>query len=284
MLANYTNEDQTDWDRYLQLVLFAYRTSYQTSLRSTPFGLLYGREARLPLDVVWLDDDGAPYGRQSYTTQLLDSLHSRRQWARGHMDAVQQRRAAVAAGEIQPRVRTSLTHRVFAPGDIVMLHRPEKSKDGLTAKLRHKWKGPYSVVEQVGSATYRLAAHPSIAVGDTRIDHPVAHASRLKPGSLPPLPTYSPRYSLAELEPYLGEPWTTEHNNACELCTKGGGLMVCNWCNVVYHPECVSSLPPDWQDPLAKWACPMCWQEAAEAADLAQHQGDTTGSSRVVAL
>jgi len=52
MLMMYTDENKTDWDRYLHFVLFAYRTSYQSSLRSTPFGMLYGRKATLPIETL----------------------------------------------------------------------------------------------------------------------------------------------------------------------------------------------------------------------------------------
>ena len=51
MLAVYSNANQTNWDLYLPLVLFAYRTSQQTTTGSSPFELLYGRDANLPSDL-----------------------------------------------------------------------------------------------------------------------------------------------------------------------------------------------------------------------------------------
>ena len=48
MLASYSNANQTNWDLYLPLVLFAYRTSAQATTGESPFNLLYGREPRLP--------------------------------------------------------------------------------------------------------------------------------------------------------------------------------------------------------------------------------------------
>jgi hypothetical protein len=47
MLAAYSDSNQTNWDLYLPLVLFAYRTSEQASSEASPFSLLYGREPRL---------------------------------------------------------------------------------------------------------------------------------------------------------------------------------------------------------------------------------------------
>jgi hypothetical protein len=47
MLAAYSNSAQSDWDVHLPLVLFAYRTCKQSTTGKTPFGALYGKEARL---------------------------------------------------------------------------------------------------------------------------------------------------------------------------------------------------------------------------------------------
>lgn len=50
MLAMFVNESHTDWDLLLPFVLFAYRTSVQKSTRETPFYMVFGRDARLPID------------------------------------------------------------------------------------------------------------------------------------------------------------------------------------------------------------------------------------------
>ncbi|CAF1025861.1 unnamed protein product [Brachionus calyciflorus] len=47
MLSAYSNLNQTNWDLFLPLVLFAYRTSQQATTSFSPFELLYGREPRL---------------------------------------------------------------------------------------------------------------------------------------------------------------------------------------------------------------------------------------------
>ena len=46
-LIKMVNQQQTDWDDFLDGVLFAYRTSVQKSTKTTPFELMYCRfEAR----------------------------------------------------------------------------------------------------------------------------------------------------------------------------------------------------------------------------------------------
>jgi len=47
----YTNEEADDWDQYVQSVAFAYRVNIQASTKFSPFELLYGVKARLPLDL-----------------------------------------------------------------------------------------------------------------------------------------------------------------------------------------------------------------------------------------
>ena len=50
MLAAFSYYNQTNWDLYQPLVLFAYRTSEQSRSKESSIGLLYGREPRLPSD------------------------------------------------------------------------------------------------------------------------------------------------------------------------------------------------------------------------------------------
>jgi hypothetical protein len=42
--------NRTDWDRKLHSALWAYRTSYMTSIRSTPFRMAFGLEAVMPAE------------------------------------------------------------------------------------------------------------------------------------------------------------------------------------------------------------------------------------------
>ena len=46
----YVSTPQKDWDKHLQLILFAYRVSFNTTTGESPFYLLYSPEPRLPID------------------------------------------------------------------------------------------------------------------------------------------------------------------------------------------------------------------------------------------
>ena len=51
-LLKMVKENENEWETYLESVLFAYRTSKQASTKYSPFYLLYGREPRLPVDLI----------------------------------------------------------------------------------------------------------------------------------------------------------------------------------------------------------------------------------------
>ena len=50
ILRKIVNENRTDWDTKLQSALWAYRTTYKTSIRTTPFRLAFGLEAVMPVE------------------------------------------------------------------------------------------------------------------------------------------------------------------------------------------------------------------------------------------
>ena len=52
MLACFTNEEQNDWDQWLQQLKFAYVTSVHSTTGLTPFEVLYGRKPNLPVDLL----------------------------------------------------------------------------------------------------------------------------------------------------------------------------------------------------------------------------------------
>ena len=71
ILKMFTDERQLDWDTYLPFLLFAYRTSYQSSLKTTQFGLLYGREAAL------LERESGPStDRNGYVARMHEGFKS----------------------------------------------------------------------------------------------------------------------------------------------------------------------------------------------------------------
>ncbi|CAM9267447.1 unnamed protein product, partial [Scytosiphon promiscuus] len=55
------------------------------------------------------------------------------------------------------------------------------------------------------------------------------------------------------------QPFDGDHNDICERCDKGGDLLCCDFCNVVYHLHCVT--PKLAEPPNELWLCPACKAE-----------------------
>ena len=53
MLATSTENHPFDWEQQLRKVCMAYNTSVQSSTGFTPFYLMFGRQARLPIDIIY---------------------------------------------------------------------------------------------------------------------------------------------------------------------------------------------------------------------------------------
>ena len=49
-LLKYISKEQTQWDLYLDSILFSYHVSWQDSTQHSPFYLVYGRNAKLPIE------------------------------------------------------------------------------------------------------------------------------------------------------------------------------------------------------------------------------------------
>ena len=88
MLRTYVDrEDQ--WEQYLALILYAYNTSFQSSIETTPFNIMYGREPELPL-VKQLSFDTTTYKfqlqekmrkcRQLVEERLINAARDQKRW------------------------------------------------------------------------------------------------------------------------------------------------------------------------------------------------------------
>ena len=56
MLRMYVMDNQTQWEKHLPLVEFAYNNSYHSSIGMPPYEALYGRPCKTPLSWDRLED------------------------------------------------------------------------------------------------------------------------------------------------------------------------------------------------------------------------------------
>ena len=148
-LSHYANKYQTNWDEYIPAIQFAYRsTPADNSVGFSPFFLLYGREARLPLDVTLkTKTEYSEKTVRDHIHHLVSQLEVFRAISKQHVQlnqACMKNRYDERASDVQ-----------FQVGDTVWLYIPV-TQPGLSKKLMKFWSGPYLLVEQTGPVNFRV--------------------------------------------------------------------------------------------------------------------------------
>ena len=143
MIRAYLDDNKQQWDRNLQSLAFAYRTTICETTQATPFELVQCRRARLPIDVLH-----APL-RSPAGSEVMSRLTEVREAARQASS-----RAAAAPAETYDRAN-SVKVRTFKAGDRVFWKRPI-NQAGVSPKLQPIWSGPFDVVGRVSDVNYRI--------------------------------------------------------------------------------------------------------------------------------
>ncbi|CAH1242593.1 NYNRIN [Branchiostoma lanceolatum] len=156
---------ENDWDRILPHVALAYNTSLHTTTKRSPFYLVHGREARLPVDVACQ----LP-ATTAHLADLTTAITSVRDAIAQSYQTQDQQQA--------PRVN----YHQYRVGDRVWLHHPPSA----LYKLRLPWTGPFTVIASLppgepAPILYRIQP-------DTGCQRQqVVHHNRLKPYITPTL-------------------------------------------------------------------------------------------------
>ncbi|XP_071964120.1 uncharacterized protein [Antedon mediterranea] len=148
MLKRMCAERPTDWDRYIDPLLFAVRESSQESLGFSPFELLYGRTVRGPMSILrelWTEEIETPETKTTYqyVMDLQERLHETCQMAQKNLQ-----KSKVRYKQYYDKKSKS---REFEVGDKVLLLLPTDKN-----KLLLQWKGPFKVVKKCGYLDYQI--------------------------------------------------------------------------------------------------------------------------------
>ena len=164
MLAKYVEGEHQNWDKYLPLVMMAYRSSVHESTQFTPNRLMLGRETSTPLDIQF---------------PLQTECRYRSQWAQNLKERMQNAHELVIENVSEAMKRqkklydAKLAQFQIKEGDQVLVFFPRVPEGG-TAKLSSFWRGPFKVLKQVGPVNFKI---------DCGRQHTpqVVHLDRIKP-------------------------------------------------------------------------------------------------------
>jgi hypothetical protein len=160
---------ESDWDAYLPFAMASIRSAINGTTQFTPFFLLFGREMRLPQDIV-LGYEDTVYNTQE-RTDYIDEVEYRLKYSHAkvkeHLQSIKNKR------DEENAVLTSM--KEFKVGDLVMVYMPNPPK-GVNPKFYSPWRGPYKVLERVGDSNYLI----ELPMEQGQQPHNNIHAIRLK--------------------------------------------------------------------------------------------------------
>ena len=134
-------DSKRDWDVKLTATLWAYRTTFNVTTRATPFSLVFGIEATLPIE---FEVEALRVAvsfhlpiKQSLRNRLTDlgELDERRRVAAQHIEAIQRRRKIIFDKRNKKKA--------LEPGMMVMLQ--DARKMDFLGQFDALWLGPYVV-------------------------------------------------------------------------------------------------------------------------------------------
>ena len=194
MLATAVTDHPFEWEQHLRRLCLAYNTSIHPTTGHSPFSLMFGRQARMPVDIMLGTTVPSSSTIPRYVATLRSSLETAYAHVREHMghQLEQQKK--------QYDLKTSGCP--FKCGDLVWLHSTVVPR-GKSKKLHRPWTGPYRVVKKLSDIVYRLQ-HTQL-----RRKRPVVHRNRLKPcpagTRLPWTPNKQPQVAQPSQRPQVGD-------------------------------------------------------------------------------
>jgi transposase InsO family protein len=175
MIAIYTENRSQSWDKNIQQLAFAIRTSFNETTGETPAMLMFGRELREPIDgLLDAGTSGLPTTSEQseidqYRRTLVENLQTAYNIVREH--------AEIAKLKQKDKYDQHVNYRNFEEGDRVWVEipRPRTGDQIISGKLQPRYQGPCRITKKLGNQTFAIQRlSDNVNLGATNID-------RLKP-------------------------------------------------------------------------------------------------------
>ena len=151
MLSYYVNQNHNNWHELLPFIVFCQNTSYHNSTKSNAYKLLYGRDAKLPIDIQLNRKEIISYNNSdNREIEFLEKLNKARNIAKIHIKNAQQKYSFQ-----YNKNRKEISYKI---GDLVLLNRPGYIDYGLTKHFIPKFSGPYKITSIISKLNYEITA------------------------------------------------------------------------------------------------------------------------------
>jgi hypothetical protein len=142
-LSMYAEQFPSNWDWYLNSVLWAYRSSLNPQTGFTPYYLMFGRDPREPTDIFEGTIKDIKYDAKQYGIQM--TYHLRRAYEIVKKNLLENAKAMKLNWDSKVH-----RHQTFKPGDEVLVFKPIEHSMSNEAKhsqvWKRKWQGPFTVL------------------------------------------------------------------------------------------------------------------------------------------
>ena len=148
MLATCVDEHPSEWEDHIHKVCMAYNTSQQSTTGFSPFYLMFGREARIPVDL-WYDlpDNCQILSHTQYAQNLQRTFRKAYSLVRERVSFKHRR---------QQEIYNKKVHgKPYVKGELVWLFNPAITR-GKSKKFHRPWTGPYQVINQLSPRLYKI--------------------------------------------------------------------------------------------------------------------------------
>ncbi|GFW15557.1 retrovirus-related Pol polyprotein from transposon 412 [Trichonephila clavipes] len=147
ILSLMVSKNQQDWDQKVPLFLLAYRSAVHETTGYSPSQMLFGRDLRLPCDLLFDRPPDTPSSPEEYVQNLQARFEDVHNLARERIN--------LRTEKMQTRYDTKATGHQFKEGDKVWFYNPTRRK-GFSPKLQSHWDGPYTILKIINDVVIRI--------------------------------------------------------------------------------------------------------------------------------
>ena len=164
LLKKVVSKTKRDWHERIGEVLWAYRTTFRTPTQATPYSLVYGVEAVLPLESqipslrIAIQEVLTEEENVKLRLQELEVLDEKRLEAQQCLECYQAHLSSAFNKRVKPQS--------FQVGDLVLaVRRPIITTHRIGNKFTSKWDGPYVVQEVYTNGAYKFIDNDGVRIG-----------------------------------------------------------------------------------------------------------------------
>ncbi|GFY29442.1 retrovirus-related Pol polyprotein from transposon 412 [Trichonephila clavipes] len=147
-LSLMVSKNQQDWDQKVPLFLLAYRSAVHETTGYSPSQMLFGRDLRLPCDLLFGRPPDTPSSPEEYVQNLQARFEDVHNLAR--------ERTNLRTEKMKTRYDTKATGHQFKEGDKVWFYNPTRRSERLSPKLQSHWDGPYTILKIINDVVIRI--------------------------------------------------------------------------------------------------------------------------------